>query len=79
VRSTAIPERAGLLVRGGSVVERSGRPAYDADVRVRDVTIAEISPALLPGAEPQLERAGRSRPDSSRTHMYLDLYQATAA
>lgn len=39
---------ADLLIRGGSVVDGSGAPAFDADVRVSGRTIVEVGPDLLP-------------------------------
>ena len=42
---------ADILIKGGTVVDGTGSPAYDADVRVRGETIAEIGPdlAVQPG------------------------------
>ena len=40
---------ADLLIQGGSVVDGSGAPAFDADVRVSGRTIVEIGPDLTPG------------------------------
>jgi N-acyl-D-aspartate/D-glutamate deacylase len=42
--------RAQILIRGGRVVDGTGAPAFQADVRVRDGLIAEVAPGL----EPQL-------------------------
>ena len=38
------------LIRGGSVVDGTGAPAFAADVRVRDGRIAEVAPGLQPEA-----------------------------
>ena len=37
-----------MLIRGGTVVDGTGAPAYKADVRVRDGAIAEIGANLKP-------------------------------
>ncbi|HET6971684.1 MAG TPA: amidohydrolase family protein [Phenylobacterium sp.] len=37
---------AGMLIRGGRVVDGTGAPAFNADVRVRDGVIAEIGQGL---------------------------------
>jgi N-acyl-D-aspartate/D-glutamate deacylase len=42
------------LIRNGSVVDGTGQPAYDADVRIRDGRIAEIGTGLEAGADEQL-------------------------
>jgi len=38
----------GFLIKGGTVVDGTGAPAYEADVRVRGSLIAEIAPGLTP-------------------------------
>ncbi len=38
-----------ILIKGGTVVDGSGRPAYAADVRVRDGVVAEIGQGLEAG------------------------------
>ena len=40
-----------LIVRGGTVVDGTGAPRRDADVRVRDGIIAEVAPGLVPDGE----------------------------
>ena len=40
-----------LLIKGGTVVDGTGAPAYKADVRVKDGVIAEIGADLRPDGE----------------------------
>src|SRR5437763_7776701 len=44
-----------LLIRGGAVVDGTGRPRYDGDVRVRNGRIVEIGPSLAPEGEIELD------------------------
>jgi len=39
-----------ILIRGGTVIDGTGAPAFAADVRVRDGVITEIAPGLQPAA-----------------------------
>jgi N-acyl-D-aspartate/D-glutamate deacylase len=47
-----------LLVRGGTVVDGTGAPAREADVRVRDGVIVEIARGLTPDGETVIDAAG---------------------
>ncbi|WP_380872659.1 amidohydrolase [Sphingomonas sp. DBB INV C78] len=40
-----------ILIKGGTVVDGTGAPAYRADVRITDGTISEIGPDLKPDGE----------------------------
>ena len=44
------PNAPELLIRGGSVIDGTGAPAFRADVRLRDGAIAEVAPDLEPAA-----------------------------
>lgn len=63
-----------VLVKGGTVVDGTRRPAYRADVRVRDGRIAEIGPDLAPGEdETVIDAAGALvTPGFIDTHSHLD-------
>ena len=47
-----------LVIRGGTVVEGSGVPAYRADVAVKDGRIAQISGRIAASAAPELDAGG---------------------
>jgi len=49
---------ADLLVRGGRVVDGTGAPATEADVRIRDGIVAEVGPRLPDEGEPVLDADG---------------------
>jgi N-acyl-D-amino-acid deacylase len=49
---------ADLLVRGGQVLDGTGRPSFDGDVRVRDGVIAEVGARLEPDGEEILDADG---------------------
>ncbi|MCE2391501.1 MAG: amidohydrolase family protein [Proteobacteria bacterium] len=62
-----------LLVRGGSVVDGSGGPAFRADVRVRAGRIAEIAPILEPRGETEIDaRGGLVTPGFIDAHTHYD-------
>src|SRR4051794_8563049 len=62
-----------LLVRGGSVVDGTGGPARDADVRIRDGRIAEIGTGLARDGEPELDASGAVvTPGFLDLHTHLD-------
>lgn len=63
-----------LLVRGGSIVDGTGRPAYRGDVRVRGGVIAEIGPSLDPAGEPVIDAGGALvTPGFVDSHTHYDL------
>ncbi|HZQ59140.1 MAG TPA: amidohydrolase family protein [Acidimicrobiales bacterium] len=47
-----------LLVRGGRVIDGTGRPAVTADVRVRGDVIVEVGPSLANDGEQELDAGG---------------------
>jgi N-acyl-D-amino-acid deacylase len=47
-----------LLIRGGQVIDGTGRPAYAADVRVGDGRVVEIASGLRADGEDTLDAAG---------------------
>jgi len=62
-----------LLIRGGSVIDGTGTPAFQADVRVTGGRIAEIGPGLRPDGEPQLDASGAVvTPGFIDTHTHFD-------
>jgi N-acyl-D-aspartate/D-glutamate deacylase len=62
------------LIRGGTIVDGTGAPAYRADLRVRDGLISEIGAALTPAeGEQQLEADGCIvAPGFIETHTHFD-------
>ncbi|GAA4998138.1 N-acyl-D-amino-acid deacylase family protein [Uniformispora flossi] len=65
---------AHLLVRGGTVVDGTGAPAYRADVRVRDGRIAEIGTDLAPAADEKVVDAAGAyvAPGFIEAHTHVD-------
>ena len=49
-----------LLIKGGTVVDGTGAPAYKADVRIQDGVIAEIGDDLKPHGEKTYFADGRA-------------------
>src|SRR5438067_2796116 len=50
---------ADILIKGGTVVDGTGAPAFPADVRVRGKIIAEVAPGLEPAdGERVIDAAG---------------------
>jgi N-acyl-D-amino-acid deacylase len=47
-----------LILRGGTVVDGTGAPPFEADVRVRAGRIVEVGPSLTPEGEGQLDASG---------------------
>ena len=62
-----------LLVRGGLIVDGTGRPARAGDVRVRGGLIAEVGDRLRPDGEPEIDAAGAYvAPGFIDTHTHFD-------
>ena len=62
-----------LLIRGGTIVDGTGGPACDADVRIRDGRIAEIGADLSSDGEPVLDAHGVTvTPGFLDLHTHLD-------
>jgi N-acyl-D-aspartate/D-glutamate deacylase len=62
-----------LLVRGGTVVDGTGRPGHDGDVRVHDGRIVEIGPGLAGDGERELDASGAVvAPGFLDLHTHLD-------
>src|SRR4029079_2957795 len=58
-----VPSRQGrgmgdLLVRGGTVVDGTGAPAREGDVRIRDGVVTEIGAGLAPDGETVVDASG---------------------
>ena len=67
-------ENQELLIRGGKIVDGSGAPAYEADLRIRGTSIAEIDPNLAPApGERVVDAAGCIvSPGFIESHTHLD-------
>ena len=64
---------AGLLVRGGDVVDGSGGPRVRADVRVRSGAVVEVGPQLAPDGERELDATDAIvAPGFIDTHAHVD-------
>jgi N-acyl-D-amino-acid deacylase len=62
-----------LLVRGGTVIDGTGGPAYAADVRVRSGRIAEVGESLQPDGEEELDASDALvTPGFIDAHTHLD-------
>jgi len=63
-----------MLIKGGTIVDGSGAPAYPADLRVAGETIAEIAPNLVPRAgERVIDAAGcYVAPGFIESHTHFD-------
>jgi N-acyl-D-amino-acid deacylase len=57
--SQSIPTSGPLLLRGGTVIDGTGAPRYDADVRVHDGRIVEIGANLAVRGETAIDVADR--------------------
>jgi N-acyl-D-amino-acid deacylase len=64
---------ADVLIRGGTVVDGTGAPAFDADVRVRGGVIVEVADDLEPDGEPLIDAVGAYvTPGIIDSHTHLD-------
>lgn len=67
-------ESSSCLIRGGTIVDGTGAPAYQGDVRIADGVIQEIAPTLQPGAsETVVDATGcLVTPGFIETHTHFD-------
>ncbi|HXY93987.1 MAG TPA: amidohydrolase family protein [Acidimicrobiia bacterium] len=69
---TTVRERD-LLVRGGTVVDGTGAPGREADVRIRDGLVTDVDRRLEPHGEVELDASGAFvTPGFLETHTHLD-------
>jgi N-acyl-D-amino-acid deacylase len=62
-----------VLIKGGQVVDGTGKAAFTADVRVRDGRIAEVGPDLAPNGEEIFDATGAYvTPGFIDTHAHTD-------
>ncbi|HZP27551.1 MAG TPA: amidohydrolase family protein [Acidimicrobiia bacterium] len=70
---SSAPAGGSLLVRGGTLVDGTGRPAFRADVRVRGGRVAEVGPDLRPDGEPVIDAGGAYvTPGFVESHSHFD-------
>ena len=62
-----------VLIRGGSVIDGTGAPAVEADVRVKDGRIAEVGPRLRRDGETEIDaRQAVVTPGFVDSHTHFD-------
>jgi N-acyl-D-aspartate/D-glutamate deacylase len=48
-----------LIIRGGTVVDGTGAPAFTADVAVKDGVIAQVAPTIVGEASEEIDATGK--------------------
>ena len=48
-----------LIIRGGTVVDGTGAPAFTADVAVKDGVIAQVAPTIVGEAAEEIDATGK--------------------
>lgn len=67
------PTSGDLFIRGGEVIDGTGRDAVRADVRIRDGRIAEVGADLRPAGETEIDATGAVvTPGFIDTHAHTD-------